>query len=364
MYYGFVKQFNCDSTSKGKFCKWLIGTKLYSTYIFGVILNQNIAISAVYTYIRVYLCGVLIMSILLTGATGFIGREVVKTHKNKIKRVLRRYDEDCQDDVFIIGELSNLTNWSGAFDSVDSVIHLAGLAHLSNVSASDYIEVNTNATLHLAMEAAKANVKRFVFISSIGVHGDRTKFDSKFSFSDSLKCHNLYSQSKLEAEIGLKKISDLTGMELVIVRPTLVYGNNAPGNFGRLTKLVKTLPFLPFGLVSNKRDFISVYNLADLLVTCAEHPAATNHVFLASDMESVSIKQFTNAMAVGLGKKVIQLPIPVSIMKVVGKLIGKLFMVEQLVENLQVDSSNIKEVLNWMPPYTMEESMVFLKDNK
>jgi nucleoside-diphosphate-sugar epimerase len=304
------------------------------------------------------------VSILLTGATGFIGREVVKAHKNKIKRVLRRFDDDCQDDVFRMGELSSSTNWYGAFDGVDSVIHLAAVAHLSNVSASDYIEVNTKATLHLAMEAAKANVKRFVFISSIGVHGDRTKFDCKFSFFDSLKCHNLYSQSKLEAEIGLKKISELTGLELVIVRPTLVYGKNAPGNFGRLTKLVRTLPFLPFGLVSNKRDFISVYNLADLLVICAEHPAASNHIFLASDGETVSIKVFTNTIAKGLNKKLIQLPVPVSLMRFAARIVGKQEMAEQLLGNLQVDSSNAQEVLGWVPPYTMEQSMASLSENK
>jgi len=121
---------------------------------------------------------------------------------------------------------------------------------------------------------------------------------------------------------------------------------------------------LPFALTNNRRDFISVQNLADLLVTCAQHPNASGHTFLASDGETVSIKAFTNAIAKGLNKSLIQLPIPTSLMRFAGKLLGKSAMVEQLVGNLEVDSSNLKEVLDWVPPYTMEESMAFLKQEK
>jgi nucleoside-diphosphate-sugar epimerase len=187
--------------------------------------------------------------------------------------------------------------------------------------------------------------------------------EKPFSIFDEPKPLNSYTNSKYDAEIGLRKIAAETGLEVVIVRPTLVYGPNAPGNFGLLTKLVNKLPLLPFGLTNNKRDFIAVQNLADLLITCASHPNAAGHTFLASDMETVSIKQFTSAIAEGQGRKVFQLPIPVSLMRLAGKLMGKSAMVEQLVGNLQVDSSNLKEVLGWTPPYTMKQAMATLRDS-
>ncbi|MPY01382.1 NAD-dependent epimerase/dehydratase family protein, partial [Salinivibrio sp. VYel4] len=267
-------------------------------------------------------------------------------------------------DKYTVDSIDGNTDWSGAFDGMDIVIHLAGLAHVLNNkdkgSLDEYREVNTCGTINLARQAAKSGVKRFIFVSSIGVNGPLT-IDSPFTSDMKAKPHNLYAQSKYEAEIGLKRIAEKKGLELVIIRPTLVYGPNAPGNFGMLSKLVKKLPFLPFGLANNRRDFISVQNLADLLFTCATHPKAAGHTFLASDSETVSIKQFTNAIAKGLGKKTFQLPVPVALMRLAGKLVGKSDMIEQLYGNLEVDSSNIKEVLGWTPPYTMDQSMALLK---
>jgi len=152
-------------------------------------------------------------------------------------------------------------------------------------------------------------------------------------------------------------------MEIVIVKPTLVYGPEAPGNFGLLTKLVHKFPLLPFGLAKNKRDFIAVQNLVDLLIVCAKHPDAAGHTFLASDCETVSIKEFTNAIAKGLNRTLIQVPVPNYIMRFAAKLVGKSLMLEQLLGNLQVDSSNAQEVLGWIPPYTMEQAMASLSEN-
>jgi nucleoside-diphosphate-sugar epimerase len=176
--------------------------------------------------------------------------------------------------------------------------------------------------------------------------------------------HNHYAKSKSLAELGLKKIASETGLEVIVVRPTLVYGPKAPGNFGLLTKLVHKLPLLPFGLADNKRDFIAVQNLVDLLMTCVNHPNAAGHTFLASDCQTVSIKSFTNAVGKGLGKTVIQLPVPVSLMRLTARLVGKSAMMEQLLGNLQVDSSNAHDVLGWVPPYTMEQAMASLSENK
>lgn len=304
-------------------------------------------------------------NILLTGASGFIGNHLINS--GSIYSAVVRSDIATShlpiSRIHKIEALDSFTNWDGAFNNIDVVIHLAGLAHSPYSNSSDYCRVNYDGTLHLAREASRAQVKRFVFVSSIGVNGSSTN-ELSFSTSSVVNPHSAYAQSKYDAEVGLKKIAEETGLEVVIVRPTLVYGPNAPGNFGALTRLVNKVPLLPFGLAKNKLDFISVQNLADLLMTCAKHPNAGGHTFLASESETVSINEFTNAIAKGLVTKLIQLPVPVSLMLFAGKLLGKTSLVEQLIGNLEVDSTNLKKVLDWTPPYTMEESMAFLKKEK
>tara|TARA_R110000851_G_scaffold4753_2_gene19669 strand:+ start:17465 stop:18388 length:924 start_codon:yes stop_codon:yes gene_type:complete len=303
------------------------------------------------------------LNILISGATGFVASAVLQSTEHYFRRVVRDSNPHNSLNFFTLDSINSNTNWGSAFVGIDVVFHLAGLAHSNKYSISDYQEVNTNGTIHFATEAAKAGVKRFVFVSSIGVNGTVTH-GQPFTELDIPKPHNAYAMSKLHAEVGLKKIADETGLELVIVRPTLVYGPNAPGNFGSLTKLVQKFPFLPFGLSDNKRDFIAVQNLADLLLTCSNHPNAAGHTFLASDGETVSIKVFTNAIAKGLNKTLIQLPVPISLMRLGARLVGKLSIAEQLLGNLQVDSSNAHEVLGWSPPYTMEQAMASLSENK
>lgn len=301
------------------------------------------------------------MKYLITGATGFIGRVLVSTIKNEEFRVVLR----SEDQSFLEQSICDFRYSSveaNAFSGVSSVVHLAGLSHCKAESSDIQYQVNCTSTINLAKQCVEFGVKRFVFVSTILVNGSVTKGSpySKLSLANPLTS---FARSKYDAEMGLIKLAEKTGLEVVIVRPTLVYGPHAPGNFGLLTKLVKKFPVLPFGHANNKRDFIAVQNLADLLITCATHPNATGHTFLASDMETVSIKQFTNAIANGLGKKMLQLPIPVSLMRLAGKLIGKSAMVEQLVGDLQVDSSNLKEVLGWTPPYTMKQAMASLRDS-
>lgn len=299
------------------------------------------------------------MAILVTGATGFVGRELTKLKKD-FRCVVRLGEAHSYHNTFSVPSIDASTEWEGCFNDVHSLIHLAGLAHSKTFSTYDYNLVNTAGTLRLAQKAVEAGVRRFVFVSSIGVNGTST-IGAPFTPHSKENPHNHYAQSKYDAELGLKKIAENTGLEVVIVRPVLVYGAHAPGNFGLLTKLVSKLPILPFGSVNNRRDFIAVQNLVDLLVTCATHPDATGHTFLASDGKTVSTKQFTNAIAKGLGKKVFQLPIPVGLMRLVGKVAGKSAMMEQLFGNLEVDSSNTREILNWTPPFTMEQSMASLK---
>ncbi|CCN35103.1 UDP-glucose 4-epimerase [Vibrio nigripulchritudo SO65] len=299
------------------------------------------------------------MNILVTGASGFIGSELCSVVPNVI-RVVRQPDQLKSYKDILIPNIDSSTSWGNSLIGIDSIIHLAGLAHNPNACDNDYKEVNVHGTLKLAHEAVKAGVARFVFVSSIGVNGTNS-YNKAFLPSDIAKPHNTYAQSKYDAELGLWEISEKTGLEIVIVRPTLVYGSAAPGNFGMLANLVKHLPFLPFGLANNRRDFISVSNLVELLVVCAKHQSAPGNVFLASECNTVSTKEFVNAIASGQDRKICQIPIPVTLMRLVGLMTGKSTMIEQLFGNLEVDSSNIKEVLGWTPPYSMKDTMDMLR---
>jgi nucleoside-diphosphate-sugar epimerase len=302
-------------------------------------------------------------SVLLTGSSGFIGSYVNRLLDYRCAIARRVFDPKSSNarqmsiSDIIESETSSLLN------ETQVVIHLANLAHATSYTSSELQSVNVDITLNLARKAANLKVKRFIYVSSIVVNGINCS-DTPFSSASQALPNSPYAQSKWDAEVGLKKIAEETGLEVVIIRPTLVYGPNAPRNFGSLVKLVQKLPILPFGLVNNKRDFIAVQNLADLLITCAKHPHAAGETFLASDGNAISTKQFTNAIAKGVRKSIFQLPIPISLMRVVAKCVGKSAMIEQLVGNLEVDSTNLKEVLDWVPPYTMEESMAFLKQEK
>ena len=285
--------------------------------------------------------------IFITGGNGFIGSHIMNSNTNCIK-----LERDTSGYVNSLKENKVLNN------EPTTIIHLAAIVHSKAVQEATYKSINVDETLKLARVSAEIGIERFVFVSSVVVH------EVIFNLSTPTDSVSHYALSKYNAEVGLKKISEETGIEVVIVRPTLVYGHRAPGNFRLLIRLINSVPCLPFGLVKNKRDFISVNNLADLLITCAKHPDASGHTFLASENETVSIKEFTDAIAKGLNTNLVQLPFPVSLMRLAGKLLGKSIMIEQLVGNLEVDSSNLKDILGWVPLYTMEESMAFLKEKK
>ena len=296
------------------------------------------------------------MNILLSGASGFIGQQLLRLDEGGVIRrcVTRTIDLDEHTN-FYVESINAHTIWDGAFNDIDTVVHLAGIAHNKSQVKDEIFGTNTKGTIKFAHDAVQSGVKRFVFVSTAAID-DETNFnrgDSSFQ-----------TQSKYDAETGLKQLADETGLELVIVRPTLVYGANAPGNFGLLVKLVNKVPISPFGLVNNKRDFISIQNLVSLLLVCASHPNAPGQTFLASDGEPVSIKEFTNAIAKGTNKSLIHFPIPIGLMKAAARFIGKEAIVEQLVGDLKVDSSKAKRMLGWQPDYTMQQAMQLLLENK
>ncbi|MDX3773639.1 SDR family oxidoreductase [Chromatiaceae bacterium AAb-1] len=300
-------------------------------------------------------------TILVTGSTGFIGKALVSALLKPGVKVIapvrslgaENYSE--QHTQITVPDLADINSKLFQQYSPDTVIHVAAKAHIVGVPLSEFRRVNTEATLHLARLAADAGVRRFIFLSSIGVHGISNIFP--FKVTDKPTPMEDYAVSKLEAEVGLKQVAQQTGMEVVILRPPLVYGPDAPGNFGKLANLArKNLP-LPLGAIHNKRSLVALDNLVDLIITCIDHPKAANQTFLVSDDQDVSTAELLQMMTKAAGKTPRLIPVPMSWLKFVGKLTGKQAVVDRLCGNLQVDIRHTKETLGWTPPITVEEGI-------
>lgn len=307
------------------------------------------------------------MKVFLTGATGFVGSALLKrfiAEGEVLSALVRNCSVNLSNGVNqVVGDLSNLSDDDySVLNGVDVVVHAAARAHIMRDEVLDplaeYRKVNRDATLALARLAAKAGVKRFVFVSSIGVNG---KLNIRpFSENDTPQPHDAYSLSKYKAEQGLLEISKETTMEVVIIRPPLVYGANAPGNFASLVKWVRRGTPLPFGSVYNQRSLIALDNLVDFIVLCADRkrsPKAANEVFLISDGEDVSTSDLLRKVARAYGIRSRLLPIPVWLMTFAAKLLGKGTIAERLFTNLQVDSSKARNILGWTPVVTMHEQL-------
>lgn len=314
-------------------------------------------------------------TILLTGATGFVGKALVSALHAKELRLLSRKDPQQTHGIFCQAEIDSSTDYSAYLDNVDVVIHTAARVHVMDDRCSDplvaYREVNTEGTVNLARQAAMAGVKRFIYISSIKVNGESTELGLPFKPDNAYIPTDPYAQSKYEAEFGLRKIAEETGLEVVIIRPTLVYGPGVKANFASLLNLVsKGIP-LPFGCITqNKRSLVSVTNLVDLIITCIEHPKAANQVFLVSDDNDVSTASMVKEMSKSLGKPNCLFPLPLWCFHLVGKLTGKTDVVDRLLGSLQVDITHTKETLCWEPLQTLEDGFketaeaFFLNHNK
>jgi nucleoside-diphosphate-sugar epimerase len=304
--------------------------------------------------------------ILVTGSNGFIGSAL--TSKLKLTdKVISHVRSNCVHPIssdYLKVNIDSQSNWNEFLTDINTIVHLAAVVH-DNSNDIDYIdEVNVKGTINLAEQAAKSGVKRFIFMSSIGVLGNSTTNKLPFDEHSFTAPHTKYTQSKLDAEIALLQIAKETDLEVVIIRPVLVYGKGAPGNFGKLVNLVNIMPMLPFALCENKRSFISVNNLVDFISVCINHPNAKNQTFCISDGTDVSIRELTDIIAKELGKHLIQLPLPVCIFKLLGKLIGKSELIDQLLGDLQVNSTKARELLDWNPPETMVETLSNLSINK
>ena len=299
--------------------------------------------------------------ILVTGGTGFIGRAVLTRLTEDGTQARSSVRHPPKLSMEIQGpSLGPAAEWRPTLDGIATVIHTAARAHVLKEKAEDPVqifrEVNSAGTLQLARQAAEVGVKRFVFLSSIGVNG--TQSIKPFTESDAPLPVEPYAVSKLEAEQGLMELSKETGIEVVIIRPPLVYGPSAPGNFGKLANAVRRGIPLPLGAVTqNRRTLVGLDNLVDLIVTCAYHPAAANQAFLAGDDEDLSTADLLRRMATAFGVSPRLLPVPVPLLRAMARAAGKGGMVERLCGSLQVDITRAREVLGWKPPFTVDEGL-------
>ncbi|WP_429086548.1 UDP-glucose 4-epimerase family protein [Aeromonas allosaccharophila] len=298
----------------------------------------------------------------LTGGTGFIGSALLLNSKlnNFNMKIFGRSRLSLNEHHFVYCDLDPSFDYGDAFDDVETFIHIAAKVHVMKEMVddplSDFLSINALATLNLARQAAAAGVKRFIFISSIKVNGESTFMGTPFRFDDDYKPVDPYGMSKYNAELALKRLALDTNMELVIIRPTLVYGPGVKANFASLMNLVyKGIP-LPFGCITkNKRSLVSITNLVDLIITCIDHPKAANKIFLVSDDHDVSTSEMVREMATALGKPTWQIPVPLWCYTLAGKLFSKSDMVDRLTGTLQVDITHTKETLGWTPKETLQE---------
>lgn len=305
------------------------------------------------------------MRILITGANGFVGSVMcaAAVKRGYSVRGVTRVPCDLAVGVenVVVGTIDANTGWQDTLTGCDVVIHLAARVHIMSDNSSDplaeFRRVNTAGTERLARSAAACGVKRLVFVSSIGVNGLSTNCDARFSELDTPNPHNAYALSKWEAEQALHNVQKETGLEVVVVRPPLVYGALAPGNFEQLMRVVARGVPLPFASANNRRDLVYVGNLVDALIVCASNPAAAGQTYLVSDGESVSTPGLLRNLADAMGVTSRVFPFPLMLLKLAGKVMGKSDQIERLLGSLQVDSGKIHRELDWNPPYTLHQGM-------
>ena len=305
---------------------------------------------------------------LITGGTGFVGDAVLKELSKRGHPVIapiRNLDPISNTVSNVewrtIDEINGKSSWERVLIGVTSIIHCAARAHVLSDKATNPLEVyrrvNVEGTLNLARQAAQAGIIRFVFVSSIKVNGETTLPGCPFTADDIVNPHDPYGVSKKEAEEGLLELSAQTGMEVVIVRPPLVYGRRVKANFALLMRLVSKGVPMPLGCIHNARSMVALDNLVDFLITCLEHPAAAGQIFLVSDGKDVSTPELVCLIASLMEKKPLLLSVPVSWLEIGASLLGKRDKVQRLSGSLQVDIEKNRQILGWEPPFTMNQGL-------
>lgn len=299
--------------------------------------------------------------IFLTGSTGFVGQALCKTLPSEQLVIFGRKKNDIPSARFHQGIISSKTDYTDALSGIDVVIHSAARVHMMTDDSANpleaYREVNTYGTLNLASQAAKAGIKRFIFVSSVKVNGETTVGEQVFRFDDVPSPQDAYGISKAEAEAGLLNLAKETGMEVVIIRPPLVYGAGVKANFAAMLNLAKKNLPLPLGAINNLRSMVALDNLVDLIQTCISHPKAANQIFLVSDDFDISTTTLLTTMTLAYGKTPRLLPFPVSLIKGLATLVGKSTVADRLCGSLRIDIQHTKNTLNWAPPISFQEGI-------
>jgi len=307
------------------------------------------------------------VKILITGANGYIGSALTKYlaadgEHHVVAQSRIRINSLMPSVVSVVtGHIDSNTDWQKALHGIDAIVHTAARVHVqeqdSPAALAYFFAVNRDGSLNLARQAAQAGVRRLVFISSIGVNGSHTEAGKPFRESDLPQPHNNYALSKLEAERGLLQIGVETGLEVVILRPPLVYGAQAPGNFGTLCRLLKRGHPVPFGSIVNLRSLVALDNLLHFIALCVVHPSAANQVFLVADGHDLSTGQLVAGLRQVLGQPARLVRVPVWTLLMAGKLTGQSASIERLCSNLQVDITRARALLGWQPPLTVAEGL-------
>ena len=304
--------------------------------------------------------------IIVTGGSGFVGRTLcteLELHRCEVSRVVRALIplNGAVSGLVNVSQINASTNWLRTLQGAKIIIHLAARVHVMQDTTVDPIaafrEVNVGGTLNLARQAAVAGVKRFVFISTAKVNGESTQPDRPFTEADIPNPQDAYSLSKYEAEQGLRQISADTGMEVVIIRPPLVYGPGVKANFATLMQAVQQGRPLALGSVNNRRSLVALDNLVDFIILCMTHTEAANQTFLVSDGNDLSTSELVRGLARAAGVSPRLLPVPVWALQAGAMLLGKEDEVQRLCGSLQVDISKARNLLGWQPPVVVEEGL-------
>jgi nucleoside-diphosphate-sugar epimerase len=304
--------------------------------------------------------------ILVTGANGLVGASLLarlRSERIHVRAAVRCHGvgRPAEQPAFETGDLERGCDWSDALGGITTVIHCAARAHVLADQDPDpdaaFRRINVDATANLARQAATAGVSRFVFLSSIKALGESSRLGRPFVADDHLAPEDPYARSKADAELALRAIGRESSMEVVIVRPPLVYGPGVRGNFRTLMKWVCSGVPLPLGAICNKRSFVSVDNLVELVMLCACHPRAGNHAFLAADADDMSTPELIRRLANALGRSARLLPVSPRLLSFAGAAIGRRAAVARLTTSLQADISKNRALLGWTPRHSVSEAI-------
>ncbi|MBR0566483.1 SDR family oxidoreductase [Azoarcus sp. L1K30] len=299
---------------------------------------------------------------LVTGASGFVGAALVRELRQRGHAVRAVARTDDAEGRFQRGPVLDAeADWTQLVAGVDSIVHTAARVHVMHEAARDplteFRKVNVDGTLNLARQAAAAGVRRFVFISSIKVNGEQTAPGRPFRAEDMPAPECPYGMSKLEAEQRLTAMARASGMELVVLRPPLVYGPGVGANFERMLRWVRRGVPLPFGAVDNRRSLVGLDNLVDLIILCMNHPAAANQVFLVSDDEDVSTSVLLRKLCAAVGCRDRLFAVPPALLAHVAAVLGQRAAAARLLGSLQVNVSKTREMLEWTPPCSLDAGL-------